>query len=197
MTINTKHLIRLTLVAFSLSCHPAWAKHAHHNPAAAGQHAPPAETLSLTGADATVAFSPNGDATKVIVQAIDGAKKQILVQAYGFTSPAIIRALGAAKARGVDVEVILDKINKSSRYGGVTYLKNHNIPVWIDDSVAIAHNKVMVIDDDSVISGSFNFTQAAQVKNAENILLITHAPALARIYAKDWTWRQGFSHGYN
>jgi phosphatidylserine/phosphatidylglycerophosphate/cardiolipin synthase-like enzyme len=197
MNSNAKHLIWLTLVALSLSLHPAWAKHAHHHPTTPGQHAPPAETPSLAGADATVAFSPNGDAVRVIVNAIDGAKKQILVQAYGFTSPAIIKALGAAKARGVDVEAILDKINKSSRYSGASYLKDHNIPVWIDDSVAMAHNKIIVIDDDSIITGSFNFTQSAQEKNAENILLITHAPALAGIYSKNWIWRKGFSHGYN
>ena len=67
--------------------------------------------------------------------AIPAARKQLLVQAY-----AIITVLGQAKVQGVDVEVILDKINKSVRYSGANYLKNHNISVWIDDSVAIAHN---------------------------------------------------------
>jgi len=122
---------------------------------------------------------------------------QILVQAYGLTRPAIITALGRAKARGVDVEVILDKINKSVRYSGANHLKNHNIPAWIDDSVAIAHNKVMVIDNDSVISGSFNFTRSAQQKNAENVLIISHAPALARLYARNRTWLKSVSHGDN
>ena len=195
MPSDSKIIILCVAVALSLACPAAWAKRNPHH--TAGQHAPPAATLSLSGADATVAFSPNGDATKVIVAAIAAAKKQILVQAYGFTSPAIITALGRAKARGVDVEVILDKINKSVRYSGASYLKHHNIPVWIDDSVAIAHNKAMVIDSDSVISGSFNFTRSAQQRNAENVLIISHAPALARIYARNWTWRKSVSHGDN
>jgi phosphatidylserine/phosphatidylglycerophosphate/cardiolipin synthase-like enzyme len=112
----------------------------------------------------TVAFSPNGDATDLVVKAINGAHKQVLVQAYSFTSLPIIKALGDAKARGIDVEAILDKTNESQHYNGARYLSNQNIPVWIDDSVAIAHNKVNVIDGDSVITGSFTFTQAAQEK---------------------------------
>jgi phosphatidylserine/phosphatidylglycerophosphate/cardiolipin synthase-like enzyme len=185
-----------TLLVFGLFGNFAWARHAHHDAASAGQHAAPVDTLSLAGAEATVAFSPNGDATDVVVKAIKGATRQVLVQAYGFTSAPIIKALGDAKDRGVDVEAILDKTNESKRYSGATYLSNHNIPVWIDDSVAIAHNKVMIIDRDSVITGSFNFTKAAQSKNAENVLLIAHAPALARDYYRDWMWRKSLSHGY-
>jgi len=187
-----------TLIVFAAAYSGAtWANHSHHGAASGGQHAAPVETLSLTGAEATVAFSPNGDATQVVVKAINAAKKQVLVQAYGFSSAPIIQALGAAKARGVDVEAILDRTNKSPRYTGATYLANHHIPVWIDDTVAIAHNKVMIIDGDSVITGSFNFTKAAQEKNAENVLFIEHAPSLAKIYTKDWMWRKGLSHGYN
>ena len=118
--------------------------------------------------------------------AINGAKKRILLQPYDFTSPEIIRALSATKDRGVDVEAILDKINRSGRYSGATHLMNHHIPVWIDGSVAIAHNKVMMIDGNSIITGSFNFTRSAQLKNAENILLIRHA--FARLYSRSWAW---------
>ena len=49
-----------------------------------------------------------------------------------------------------------------SRYSAATYLGNAGIPVWVDTKVAIAHNKVMVIDGATVITGSFNFTAAAQ-----------------------------------
>lgn len=192
-----RRVVSTTSIIFAVALSgAAWAKHSHHGTTSGGQHAPPAETLSLTGAEATVAFSPNGDATNVAVQAINGAKKQVLIQAYGFTSAPIINALGDAKARGVDVEAILDKTNESKRYSGATYLSYHNIPVWIDNTVAIAHNKVMVIDGDSVITGSFNFTQAAQQKNAENILFLEHVPALAKLYIKDWMWRKDLSHAY-
>lgn len=198
MVMNkNKHFILFTLLALTLSSSPVSARNSHHHSAKEGQNAPPAESLTLTRAEVTVAFSPNGEAAAVVVNAINGAAKQVLVQAYGFTSEPIIKALGDAKARGVDVEAILDKTNESKRYNGASYLRNHDISVWIDSTVAIAHNKVMVIDGDSVITGSFNFTKAAQEKNAENVLFIRHAPALAKKYSKNWMWRKGLSHKYN
>jgi len=194
--MNVRSTFLIVVLTMALTCTGASAK----NPKQAGvsaQRADQAETLSLTGAQAIVAFSPNGDSTNVIVKAIDDARSQILVQAYGFTSTPIIKALVDAKERGVDVRVILDKSNESRRYSGATYLSHHRIPVWIDDSVAIAHNKVMVIDANSVITGSFNFTAAAQNRNAENVLLITHAPALAKEYSRNWQWRKELSHEYD
>ncbi len=162
----------------------------------ADQSAQPLTAQVQVDSPATVAFSPNGDGTKVIVRAIDLARRQILVQAYGFTSAPIIQALGQARARGVDVAVLLDKSNETGRYSGATYLINHQIPVWIDSSVRIAHNKVMVIDGMTVVTGSFNFTKAAQRDNAENVLILWNAPALAAAYLRDWQWRKSLSHGF-
>jgi phosphatidylserine/phosphatidylglycerophosphate/cardiolipin synthase-like enzyme len=51
---------------------------------------------------------------------------------------------------------------------------------------AIAHNKVMVIDRETVITGSFNFTRAAEEKNAENLLIIK-SNDLARAYIDNWS----------
>lgn len=180
-------------IATLLAGAPAWARHRHA--ALAGEQAPPATTVTLGGAVATVAFSPNGDGTRVIVEEIGRARHQVLVQAYGFTSWPIERALVAARERGVDVEAIFDKSTLRARYSRaqVRDLAAHGVPIWDDLRVSIAHNKVMVVDGDDVITGSFNFTQAAQRRNAENVLLIRGAAALARAYRSDWRWRQRFS----
>ena len=143
-----------------------------------------------------MAFSPHGQGERLIVSAIADAKQQILVQAYGFSNKAILAALADAKRRGVDVEVILDKSNDRGRYSGATYVVNAGIPVWIDNTVAIAHNKVMVIDSASVITGSYNFTEAAQNSNAENVLYLQHVPELAKVYSDDWNWRKAKSHAF-
>jgi phosphatidylserine/phosphatidylglycerophosphate/cardiolipin synthase-like enzyme len=131
-------------------------------------------------------FSPNGGCTQAVVEALNAAKKTILVQAYSFTSVPIAKALVDAKHRGVDVRVILDKSQRTERYSGATHLVNEGIPTFIDASHKIAHNKVMVIDDQEVITGSFNFTKAAESGNAENVLLILHAPELAARYTVNW-----------
>jgi phosphatidylserine/phosphatidylglycerophosphate/cardiolipin synthase-like enzyme len=144
-------------------------------------------------ADITPCFTPGEDCTSQIVREIDGAKKELLVQAYSFTSAPIIAAIARAHGRGLKVSVILDKSNVKGRYSGATYLKNHGITPLIDRRVAIAHNKVMVIDGRDVISGSFNFTKAAQEKNAENVLFIRNDPALARAYTDNWNRRASVS----
>src|SRR5215831_14991895 len=148
----------------------------------------------------TVCFTPGQDCTDLVVSEIANAKQQILVQAYSFTSVPILAALKAAHGRGVDVEVIVDKSSarqgpSGSRYSAATYLTNAGIPVWVDTKVAIAHNKVMVLDGATVITGSFNFTAAAQSHNAENLLVISD-PALADEYRLNWQRRRAVSTPY-
>jgi phosphatidylserine/phosphatidylglycerophosphate/cardiolipin synthase-like enzyme len=131
-------------------------------------------------------FSPKGGCTQAVVEQLNGAKRQVLVQAYSFTSSPIARALVDAKRRGVDVQVILDKSQRGERYSSATFLANEGVPTYIDPVHKIAHNKVMVIDGQTVITGSFNFTKSAEEGNAENLLVINNAPELAQRYAQNW-----------
>lgn len=140
---------------------------------------------------AQVAFTPGDDATALVEQAIGQARTQILVQAYSFTNRAIAEALVAARQRGVDVQVIADREQDreidTSRIG---YLAGHGVSVYLDGEHAAAHNKVMIIDngrpDAALITGSFNFTTAAQYRNAENLLVLRGNPLLTEAYAANW-----------
>ena len=153
----------------------------------------PAPAIAAT---LTPCFTPGSDCTSVIVQRIDAAKSELLVQAYGFTSTPIISAIANAKTRGVDVRVILDKSNETRKYSGATFLVNHGIEPLIDDSVGIAHNKVLIIDKDTVVTGSFNFTTAAQKRNAENVLIIEDDHDLVAAYRDNWFKRAAVSRPY-
>lgn len=150
-------------------------------------------TVNATGT-IEVAFSPNGGASEAVIKAISEARKSIKVQAYGFTSAPIAKALFDAHKRGVDVKVILDKSQKTAKYSSLTFFKNNNIPVKIDYDFAIAHSKVMIIDDVNIITGSFNFTKSAEENNAENILVIRGNKDLAKKYITNWQWRWENSH---
>jgi phosphatidylserine/phosphatidylglycerophosphate/cardiolipin synthase-like enzyme len=132
-----------------------------------------------------VCFTPRGNCTDLIVNAIGGAKTSILVQAYSFTSAPIAKALLDAHKRGVQVQVILDKSQRTEKYTSADFLANQGVPTTIDSNHAISHNKVMIIDGETVIMGSFNFTKAAQEKNAENVLIIRDK-ALAAQYTQNW-----------
>jgi len=170
-------------------------RHEYQSDMAAGN--PGISHLTLNNVQAVVAFSPDGGGEQIIVNAINHAQHQILVQAYGFSNKIILGALVQAKSRGVDVRVIVDKSNDRGKYSGATYVANAGIPVWIDYKPSIAHNKVMIIDGKEVITGSFNFTAAAQRYNAENVLILDNTPELATVYMKNWQWRLGESRQYN
>jgi len=130
-----------------------------------------------------------------VVNAVNGAKKTVLVQAYSFTSTPIAKALVDAHKRGVDVKIILDKSQVTQRYSAADFFHNLGVPLRIDYKHAIAHNKVMVIDGNTVLTGSFNFTKAAESKNAENLLVI-HDKALADKYAANWKIHWNHSEPY-
>jgi phosphatidylserine/phosphatidylglycerophosphate/cardiolipin synthase-like enzyme len=160
---------------------------------------PATATMSLNGALATVDFSPNGNGEALILRAIGAARQSILIQAYSFTDRRIVAALGKAKARGVDVRVILDKSDSQSYEGHepvASVIRAEQIPVWIDTSVNIAHNKVMIIDELDLITGSYNFTYSAAHRNAENLLYIRKATTLAAAYVSNWYWRKSCAKPY-
>ena len=132
-----------------------------------------------------VYFSPKGGCTDAIVKELNKAQKTVLLQAFSFTSAPIAKAILNAHKRGVKVEVILDKSQRTEKYSSATFFYNSGIPVKIDSQHAIAHNKVMIIDGETVITGSFNFTKAAEENNAENLLVIRDRK-LAERYIKNW-----------
>jgi phosphatidylserine/phosphatidylglycerophosphate/cardiolipin synthase-like enzyme len=142
-----------------------------------------------------VFFSPRGGATQAVVSALDQATNQILVQAYSFTSAPIARALVEAQRRGVKVEVILDKSQRTEKYSEADFLQHEGVPTLIDAQHSIAHNKVMVLDGGVVLTGSFNFTKAAEENNAENLLVIND-PVLAKRYAENWRAHEAHSEVY-
>jgi phosphatidylserine/phosphatidylglycerophosphate/cardiolipin synthase-like enzyme len=117
-------------------------------------------------------FSPKGGCTEAVVRELDAAKHTVLVQAYSFTSTPIAKALLEAHKRGVKITVILDKSNRKDNYSAADFIAHADISCFIDAQHSIAHNKVMLIDGRTVITGSFNFTKAAETSNAENLLVI-------------------------
>ena len=137
------------------------------------------------------AFTPGGDAAELIIRTISKARSAVYVQAFSFTHKGIARALADAAARGVRVQVIADQ-------GQIELIEHNVLPViaasrarvFVDGQHAAAHNKVIIIDPDSprcsVVTGSFNFTFAAQYRNAENVLILRGNRELAQIFLENW-----------
>ena len=148
-----------------------------------------------------VLFTPEDYATGVIVQTIERAQKQVLVQAFSFTSREIAQALISAKQRGADVQLIADAEQmQRMEHSKVSTVAAGGVPVFVDSQHASAHNKVMVIDADSakpvVITGSFNFTHSAQFRNAENVVIFRGNRELTAAYLKNWKQHREHAHPY-
>jgi phosphatidylserine/phosphatidylglycerophosphate/cardiolipin synthase-like enzyme len=158
-------------------------------------HTIQATDLILNNTPIQVYFSPYGGCTKAIVDQIDSAKSEVLIQAYSFTSREIAAAIARAQKSGLQVEIILDKSNLSTKYSAADYTSHSGIPTYIDYMHAIAHNKVIIIDRETVITGSFNFTTAAEKNNAENLLIIENRE-LAKLYCDNWMKHKEHSQKY-
>ena len=164
-------------------------------------HAADIEKIAAGRASIEVAFSPWDDAETLLADAISGAHRQILVQAFLLTSRTIAFSLIEAKLRGVEVMVLADGRQHAETPGSLLdLLARHGIPVWLETRYRNAHNKIVVIDADEqgnkseaapvVISGSYNFTWAAQHMNAENLIVIRNHPVLADRFARNWRRHQ-------
>ncbi len=136
-----------------------------------------------------IAFSPNGACTAATVRFIGQAKQSIRLAAYGLTSTPIGQALVEAQKRGVDVRLVVDREHNGRRNSPnsmVNFLASNGIQVRVDTAVRIQHNKVLIVDGKSVQNGSFNFTNAAQTSNAENIIIHRDFPELAKLFTRNW-----------
>jgi phosphatidylserine/phosphatidylglycerophosphate/cardiolipin synthase-like enzyme len=131
-------------------------------------------------------FSPKGGCQDAIARELKKARREILVQAYSFTAEPLALAMVEAKKRGVSVEIVLDKSNELERFSDLHLLLEHGMDVKIDHDHAIAHNKIIIIDKTTVITGSFNFTNQAEHENAENLLIIKGHPELVKWYRENF-----------
>ena len=121
----------------------------------------------------------------VLIELLNNAKKNIKVLAYNWTSIGIANAIAEAHKRGVEVKIILDKENKEKNTPAVFIANENSSELKIRSISGISHNKVIIIDEKIVCTGSYNFTKAANEKNDENLLII-RSPSIAKKYIECW-----------
>lgn len=139
-------------------------------------------------------FSPQGKCSNYILREIEGARQELLVAVYAFTSDDLASALAQAKRRGVVVQVIVDReFDRQNANSKAKFLENQKIPVRRiagaganpgEREAGLMHQKFAVIDRRVVFTGSYNWTHSAESRNDENLLLFREAGALAEEYRK-------------
>jgi phosphatidylserine/phosphatidylglycerophosphate/cardiolipin synthase-like enzyme len=136
-------------------------------------------------------FTPGDVVDNLIIATVEQAQNEILVHAYTFTHRRIAQALVGAKRRGVAVTVLADREQaRAVPQNVLRQLVAGGVEVWLDGNFQAAHNKVIVVDADlphaTTITGSYNFTLAAQRNNAENVVVLRDNAAVARAYRDNW-----------
>ena len=117
------------------------------------------------------------------------------MMAYSFTAPDVMKALIAAKNRGVDVEIVIDENgnrNKAST-AAKNLIVNAGIALRTNSHYKIQHDKVIIVDGDTVETGSFNYSASAEKHNSENAVVIHGDKDAANANLKHWQsrWEQG------
>ncbi len=120
-----------------------------------------------------VFFSRVDDIQEILLERIYSAEYSIDVAMYTFTDFALARELVRAKERGVEVRIFLDRMQVYAKYGQSRYFIQNEMDVRISSNSAIMHNKFAIIDNETIITGSYNWTLSANNRNDENVLIIT------------------------
>ena len=136
-------------------------------------------------------YSPEGTALQLVLKTINSAQQEIRLMGYSFTSPEVVSALVRAKHRGVDVKIVLDEKGNRSKasQAAMNVVVNAGIPLRTNGHYAIMHDKVIIVDNHTVESGSFNMTRSASSRNSENVLVINDVPEVAQTYLQHWQSR--------
>jgi phosphatidylserine/phosphatidylglycerophosphate/cardiolipin synthase-like enzyme len=94
------------------------------------------------------------------------------------------------------VDVILDEreARHPSEASALATLASANVTTLLDGAHSIAHNKIVIIDNATIITGSFNFSIAAERENAENVAILRHCPNLAHLYLSNFQFHFSHSH---
>lgn len=147
--------------------------------------------LSHAEPSVQVGFSPEGSAQELVLGTIKSAQHSIQMLAYAFQAPDITQALVDAKARGVNVRVVIDKKRNQGKTSkaAMDFVTRNGVQLRTNDHFHIHHDKVIIVDGSTVETGSFNFAPSAETENSENVVVIRDMPEVSRQYLAHWQSR--------
>jgi phosphatidylserine/phosphatidylglycerophosphate/cardiolipin synthase-like enzyme len=146
----------------------------------------PNPNLTIDGVPIETYFSPDDGTAQNIITALQNAEESIYFLAFSFTSDPIAEALLERAAAGITVAGVFDESQYYSNIGTeYDNLLAAGLDVRLDGNQRNMHHKVFVIDSQTVITGSYNFSRSAEEGNDENTLII-HSPELAARYLAEF-----------
>ncbi|MDN7676386.1 phospholipase D-like domain-containing protein [Burkholderia oklahomensis] len=140
-------------------------------------------------------FDADAGSTDIEVALIRRARTRVLVAGGASVPAAVAEALCAARGRGVDVRVVLDRTGHATKYSGAGFLASAGVDVALSDRVPNVHGSFVVVDD-AVVLGAASFVQASDERTAGNFNVFYRAPQLAQSYAVEFRRLYGLSRRY-
>lgn len=133
-------------------------------------------SVTVEGVQLDIFFSPEDDTVDRLVELVQSAQRSVRFMAFSFTSDPLASALQAASRRGVSVQGVMERDQVASNIGSeYDYLRRAGIDVRLDGNPSSMHHKVLIIDEQIVVTGSYNFSSNAEDSNDENLLVIHDA----------------------
>lgn len=140
--------------------------------------------INLSGILVENYFCPTHHCEEEVLEKLEHANESVYILAFSFTSKPIAEKLVEKKEKGLHIEVLFEKTRIAS-YSQYQYLNASNVTVYKDTNPYTMHEKAFIIDNKTVILGSYNPTKAATEKNDENILII-HDEEIANEFLKEF-----------
>ena len=131
-------------------------------------------------------FSPGSDTISPLLREINSAEKSIHFMAFSFTHDMLGNAMRDRFKSGVDVRGVFEKRQTDNLYSEYKAMKEAGLPVVLDKNKGAMHHKVIVVDEETVITGSYNFSKNAEVRNSENLLIIKGNREIAAAYLTEF-----------
>lgn len=133
------------------------------------------KAFTVGEADVEVLFSPEDQIARRLIREMKQAKKSVSVLAYSFTSDSLADTLLTLHENGVEVRMVFDEEQIDHSGADYGYLRQSGIEARLDATPWLQHHKVVLIDDQTVITGSYNYTRSAEVRNDENVVIVRDA----------------------
>ena len=151
----------------------------------------PNPKITLDGTKMDIYFSPDDGVLSALAPVLNSAQESIYFLAYSFTSNDLGAIVRQKHAAGLTVEGVMDEEQVSSNQGTEydPFLQD-SVPVRLDGNPGLMHHKVFIIDDKIVAFGSYNFSQSAEERNDEN-LIIVYNPVIAHQFILEFERVQG------
>ncbi|NOZ71620.1 MAG: hypothetical protein GXP38_06865 [Chloroflexi bacterium] len=148
----------------------------------------PNPELVIHGVTVQNDFAPEKRLVPMVSRAVASAEQEILFLTFAFTSKEIGEAMLGRADAGVSVRGVFETVGSENEFSYYTIAGREdlaNLDVRQDSSPGLMHHKVFIIDRTTVVFGSFNFTDSANRKNDENIVIV-HDPAFAAPFVQEF-----------